>query len=66
VLRHGAFTRLIGRRPRPAEIATAALTRVRQAGGKAARKASEPADGGSSGELTGHPGGTGRDRWTEW
>ncbi len=31
VLRHSVFTRLIGRRPRPGEIATAALSRLRRA-----------------------------------
>ena len=31
VLRHSVFTRLIGRRPRPGEIATATLTRLRLA-----------------------------------
>jgi NAD(P)-dependent dehydrogenase (short-subunit alcohol dehydrogenase family) len=38
VLRHSLFTRLIGRRPRPGELATAALARMR-----AARRPSEPA-----------------------
>ena len=54
----GAFTGLIGGRPRPGEIANRALTGYGGAGGFGI--------GGSPGELTrpGTPGGTGRDRWT--
>jgi NAD(P)-dependent dehydrogenase (short-subunit alcohol dehydrogenase family) len=42
VLRHSLFTRLIGRRPRPGELATAALARMRRAR-RPDRPTSEPA-----------------------
>jgi hypothetical protein len=52
VLRHSLFTRMIGRRPRPGEIATAALARMRRTG-QAGAPTSEPTPAAPADWLTG-------------